>query len=133
MPHQRSRLTRATVPLLLLLLLAACSAAGRPGAAGASDPAGAGLGAPPLAVPTWPADPATQIPAASGQQAGSAPAASGQPNGGATSSGGPTAGGSAVGDPTVLSLSGQADRALQELDAALSADAAAPTDEGGLP
>jgi hypothetical protein len=147
MPKHRSWLIRAAVPLLLLLFLGACSA-GRPNGAPAPGPAGAGSD-PALTVPTWPADgrglgdpnatwgaatdPVAQPSTAPDQEAGAGPTAAGQPAPGPTSAGGTSAGGSAASERTVTALSEQADRALQEFDAALSDDAAAPTDEGGLP
>jgi len=148
MPKHRRRPARAIVLLpLLLLLLGACSA-GRPGGADVPNLAGAGPEAP-LTVPTWPAagqgpsdleatsgaatDPAVPPSTVPDQPLGSGPGATGQPDAGPTIAGDTSPGGSAASDPTLLSLSAQAERAIQELDAALSDDAAAATDEGGLP
>jgi len=137
MPSLRSRATRLSVPLLLVLLLGACTAAGRPGAE-APDPADAGPGAS-MVVPTWPD--ASQAPGWSAGPGDASPEppttpTTQAPDASPASPGGSAAGGSAgsaATDPTIVSLSSQADRAIQQLAGALSDDAANPTDDGGLP
>ena len=125
MPSLRSRATRLSVPLLLVLLLGACTAAGRPGAS--------------MVVPTWPdasqapgwsAGPGDASPEPSTTPTTQAPDASPASPGGSAAGG---SAGSAATDPTIVSLSSQADRAIQQLAGSLSDDAADPTDDGGLP
>jgi len=137
MPSLRSRAARLSVPLLLVFLLGACTAAGRPGAK-APDPADAGAGAS-MVVPTWPdgsqdsgrsAGPSDASPEPSTTPSPQAPDASPASPAGDAPGG---SAGSATTDPTIVSLSSQADRAIQQLAGSLSDDAADPTDDGGLP